>query len=378
MGIEAKLDNPKDPKFCKKKSGWYDIWISIEQLTAGLKCWEHNMALVYDPKTKTTSDQKGVSTRIPGTPPAGTTEDVEWLDPNWKKETAYYAKMVKKLTELGYKTDINLHGAPYDFRRAANEQEKYFKNLKKLIEDTYEKNGKKPVIMIAHSMGCTMSLYFLTKQDQDWKDKHVKSIITLAGPWGGSAKALEVFTVGEDLLERHKDSPITDPAPVKIAIRDIQRTFPSLAWMMPTSQIWSKDPLVKTTVKKKEKEYTTANIGDFFKLLDVPNMAIMYEDVQSLTADLPDPGVKVFCWYGSGLETTDQVIYAGDPKTSKPYFNKGFGDGTVNSKSLEACKDWPGVKIKEFPGQDHMKMVKGNKVTDDVVDLVKKLNKETK
>ena len=79
--IEAKLDDPKDPIFCKKKSGWYDIWVSIEQLTAGLKCWKHNTALVYDPKTKTTSDQKGVSTRIPGTPPAGTTADVEWLDP---------------------------------------------------------------------------------------------------------------------------------------------------------------------------------------------------------------------------------------------------------------------------------------------------------
>ena len=149
--------------------------------------------------------------------------------------------------------------------------------------------------MIAHSMGCTMTLYFLTKQDKAWKKKHVKSIITLAGPWGGSAKALEVFTVGTDLNERF---PLLKPLEdkIKIAIRDVERTNPSLAWMMPTSQIWSKDPLVKTTVKKQEKDYTTANIGQFFKLLGVPNMAIMYKDVQSLTADLPDPEVKV-CHY---------------------------------------------------------------------------------
>ena len=139
--IEAKLDDPKKPKFCKKKSGWYDLWINIEQVKDGLKCWTHNMELVYHPKKKTTSDQKGVSTRIPGTPPAGTTVDVEWLDPNSKKETAYYAKMVEKLTKIGYEKDVNLHGAPYDFRRAANEQEQYFIELRNLIQNTYEKVG---------------------------------------------------------------------------------------------------------------------------------------------------------------------------------------------------------------------------------------------
>ena len=143
--------------------------------------------------------------------------------------------------------------------------------------------------MIAHSMGCTMTLYFLTnKVNKAWKKKHVKSIITLAGPWGGSAKALEVFTVGTDLNERF---PLLKPLEdkIKIAIRDVERTNPSLAWMMPTSQIWSSDVLVKTP----SKEYTAADIGDFFKLLNVPNMAMMYEDTQGLTADLPSPGVKV-------------------------------------------------------------------------------------
>ena len=97
------------------------------------------MALVYDSAKKTTSDQKGVTTRIPGTPPAGTTADVEWLDPNFKEETAYYAKLVQKLTSSV--SGVNLHGAPYDFRRAANEQEQYFIELRNLIQNTYEKVG---------------------------------------------------------------------------------------------------------------------------------------------------------------------------------------------------------------------------------------------
>ena len=33
----------------------------------------------------------------------------------------------------------NIHGAPYDFRRAANENQEYFVKLKTLIEETYQK-----------------------------------------------------------------------------------------------------------------------------------------------------------------------------------------------------------------------------------------------
>ena len=152
-------------------------------------------------------------------------------------------------------------------------------------------NGNTPVIMIAHSMGCTMSLYFLTQQTKAWKDKYVKSLITLAGPWGGSAKSLEIFAVGTDLSDKINNIPILSEV-LMDATRFVERTNPSLAWMMPTSQIWSSDPLVKTP----SMDYTAANIGDFFKLLGVPDMAMMYEDTRGLTADLPSPGVEV-CHY---------------------------------------------------------------------------------
>ena len=142
--IQAKLDDPsKDPFLCTKVTNdFYDLWVNVEQLSLGIECWKQNMALVYDPVTRTTSDIEGVTTRIPGTPPAGTTVDIEWLDPSdiWKDATVYYANMVEKLTSsLGYKTGVNLLGAPYDWRRAANEQEQYFIELKNLIQNTYEK-----------------------------------------------------------------------------------------------------------------------------------------------------------------------------------------------------------------------------------------------
>ena len=46
-------------------------------------------------------------------------------------------------------------------------------------------------------MGGPMSLIFLQAQTQKWKDKYINSLITLAGVWGGSVKALKVFAIGK-------------------------------------------------------------------------------------------------------------------------------------------------------------------------------------
>ena len=173
-------------------------------------------------------------------------------------------------------------------------------------------NGNLPVVMIAHSMGCTMSLYFLNQQTKAWKDKYIKSLITLAGPWGGSAYALEIFTSGtnfaeaKDNINLHKywflqhENIKNDPNlnlelgkydNVNAAVKIIERTQPSLAWMMPSQDIWKEQVLIQTD--SNSVDYKAANLGDYFKLLDVPNMAEMYEDTQKLTSGLPDPGVEV-------------------------------------------------------------------------------------
>ena len=141
--------------------------------------------------------------------------------------------------------------------------------------------------MVGHSMGCPMSLYFLIQQTKAWKDKYIRSLVTLAGPW-------EIFAVGTDLgLGTSLDFPIPSglDKDIKNIIRFIERTQPSLAWMMPSSDIWTDNVLVKT--ESSSVDYTTANLADYFKLLDVPNMAMMYQDTQKLTSGLPDPGVEV-------------------------------------------------------------------------------------
>ena len=77
-----------------------------------------------------------------------------------------------------------------------DEQSEYFDALKNLIEQTYELNGQQKVILIVHSLGGLMTLAMLHKQDQKWKDKYIKLVVSLAGAWGGSTKAIKVFAIG--------------------------------------------------------------------------------------------------------------------------------------------------------------------------------------
>ena len=64
----------------------------------------------------------------------------------------------------GYNRGSNLHGAPYDFRKAAHEHEDYFSRVKSLIEETFLANGETSVIILTHSLGSPMMLYFLLHQ----------------------------------------------------------------------------------------------------------------------------------------------------------------------------------------------------------------------
>jgi lysophospholipase-3 len=74
--------------------------------------------------------------------------------------------------------------------------QEYFTALKGLIEETYTLNGNTKVVMIAHSMGNIVFLYFLNHMDQSWKDKYIRSYISLAGPWGGAAKTVLIMASG--------------------------------------------------------------------------------------------------------------------------------------------------------------------------------------
>lgn len=74
-----------------------------------------------------------------------------------------------------------------------DENKQWFVDLKVLVEQTYEANGKVPITFIVHA---PMTLVFLQQQPKTWKNKYIARIISLAGAWAGSVKAVKVYAIG--------------------------------------------------------------------------------------------------------------------------------------------------------------------------------------
>jgi lysophospholipase-3 len=66
-----------------------------------------------------------------------------------------------------------------------------------LIESTYANNSNSKVILLCHSMGSPMMLHFLQSKTDEWKDKYIRAMVTLAGVWGGTVRALKVYLLGK-------------------------------------------------------------------------------------------------------------------------------------------------------------------------------------
>lgn len=131
-----------------------------------LDCWGDNIILNYDPITRHTTNNPGVEVRVPGW---GDPTVVEFLDPSQQifSITFYFNAFVEALIRVGYERKKTIRAAPYDFRKGPNELQKWFEDLKVLVEESFNYNGER-VTLLCHSMGCKMTLVFLHMQTQDW------------------------------------------------------------------------------------------------------------------------------------------------------------------------------------------------------------------
>ena len=147
-------------------------------------CLVDNLRLVYDNKTRTTSNSPGVQTLVKG---FGHTDTIEYLDNFSFSVASYFAPIVNALVDnYNYVRGVNVRGAPYDWRKAPNELGEYYAQLTKLVEDSYYTNSNTKVILVAHSMGNPIALYWLNRVvNPVWKSEFIRSFVSLGGAWAG-------------------------------------------------------------------------------------------------------------------------------------------------------------------------------------------------
>lgn len=340
--------------YCSKHTnGYFNIWVNLSKMFFTPDCVVDNLCLVYDNKTHTTSNTPGVDIGIEGW---GDTRTVEYLDPGSHLFTPYFAHIVSALVSIGYTRNVNIRGAPYDFRKAPNEMSEYFKKLKDLVEETFYKNNNTKIIFIAHSMGNPVTLYFLNHQSQQWKDKFIQSYIGLSGVWGGVIKSMRLFASGDHLA-------VFFVNPLKM--RKPQRTMTSTAWLIPSDKFWKDDEVL---VQQPKRNYTVKNYKEFFSDLGIINGYSMRKDTENLIRNLTAPGVEFHCLHGVGKDTPGKLVYSQKQwPDSQPSVIPDKGDGTVNIRSLLGCLKWKteqkqAVYHQQFEGDSHMSILKDKNV----------------
>ncbi|XP_052747315.1 phospholipase A2 group XV [Bicyclus anynana] len=369
--LEAKLNKTNAVHYiCAKTStDYYNIWLNLELLVPFvIDCWVDNLKLEYDNVTRTTKNPPGVDIRIPGW---GNPEPVEWLDPSHDSAGTYFNTIGDALVKIGYVRNVSLRGAPYDFRRAPNENGEFFVKLKTLVEETYTMNNKSAVTLLVHSMGGSMGLHFLRLQTQSWKDQYIRRMISLSTPWGGAVKALKVFAIGDDLGSLMLS---------QSTMRTEQITCPSLAWLLPSPNFWKPTEVLVQTDKF---NYTINDLEKLFNDLDVPNAWEMRKDTEKYSRDFSAPGVELHCLYGYNISTVEKLVYKpGTWLDGSPTLVSGDGDGTVNLRSLSACERWGKRRfgstvnkrpIKSVPlaAAEHLKILHDPRVTDYITAVMK-------
>ena len=91
------------------------------------------------------------------------------------------------------------------------------------MESACAANGGWPAILVAHSLGGLFALQLLARSPPQWRAAHVRRIVTLSMPWGGSMQEMLTFASDNTLGVPFVDTSL---------IRDEQRTAESNLWLL--------------------------------------------------------------------------------------------------------------------------------------------------
>lgn len=345
---------------CVKESYWTNIWINLTlMLPHTIQCLVDVFKLKFDWHTNTTMNTDGVDIRVRDPDDVAS---LEFLSDIQLPHFMYFGPMIWRLmARLGYMRNYNIKGAPYDFRKAPNELQDYFAKLKRDSESLYSQFRGRRLTYICHSMGCNNILYFLQRQSQEWKDKHVLRVITLAAPWGGSMKAIRATVVGNNLgLPQLFDEAI---------FRTLQKSLPSTMYLYPKERVFQNSSLIrfKPQGRLDRSEIFRANdFGSFFEKIKYPNGYQMWLNTKDLLGSLEAPQVEIWCLYGEGSRTLGSMEFRGDFPNSAFQEIQHDGDGTVTVQSSTYCRQWAREQEKYVYDRsfnvNHMDMVRDKQV----------------
>ena len=359
--IKAKLQDTHPAHWsCKTNSDWFTAWLSVEQLVPYQKdCLMHTLNLQYI--NGTYRGAAGVT--LNASVDFGGVGGIAYLDPDalGTRQLPYYAQMIDMLIkDLGYKIGHDLHGAPYDWRLAADSHElpgAYFDQLKALIEQTMARNGGRRAHIVSHSLGGPTAAAFLLAQGDAWCSRFISSYIPIAGVWAGSAAMAQSLVSGFDF---------GIPFVPHDYVRPVQRNASSGIFLLPSIDAWADVPIVSDI----RRNYSAADWPALFEDLGLDQTAAVYSALTNkslIPATRQPPAVRMHVIYSSGIATPERIVYDG---RFVPGFDRapvhvvnGDGDDVVNVRSSEYARRWqddsrvPSIDFHHLKNVSHIGLV---------------------
>lgn len=270
----------------------------------------------------------------------------------------------------------NVDMAAYDWRLAYYNLEirdAYFTRLKHKIEMNVKIHGKK-VVLVSHSMGATVMLYFMKWVEADpnldvdgmgfgggggptWVEDHIDSWANIAGTLLGVTKSLSAHLSGEmkDVVELH-------PAAAYLLEKVFSRKeraalFRSWAgsasmWSKGGDRIWGNDEAAPDDVAN-----TTDTYGRFFSFRDIDtikdSVAENENATQALTSDKVKPNLT--------MSSVDQYVLQHTPPTFQRMMAGNYSNGFENDveqlkKNAHDHRKWTNPLEVQLPAAPSMKI----------------------
>lgn len=324
-------------------------------------CSVQDLDLQYDPVTHTTHNLPGRKT---ASPPVGDVEPLMYLSDDPAMRSPLFNKIVEGLeAKAGYKRNVDLLGASYDWRKGPNELADFYMQLRDSIESLYARSGNRRVSLLSHSYGGPVTLIFLNKMSQCWKNKFIQRHINVSGVHRGSPAYLGALLFGDN-------SPTNLPSKQAQAM---SASSPANFFMVPQPTAYPADYVLVTTPQR---TYTLSQIDELLHDSGLPNANRIYADQTRVGRSQRAPNVELWCLDGYDMETTaaynitsthNGLVLAPNTKIS------GSGDGNNLDLDLTSCEiigqgqSQPRY-AKYFRGVSHTGMIRNPTVLDYIVD----------
>ncbi|KAH0482631.1 MAG: hypothetical protein KVP17_004033 [Porospora cf. gigantea B] len=275
-------------------------------------------------------------------------------------EMGYLAEITEELIERGHTREVDLDAFPYDWRQTPFNLD--LSPLKAKLERLAQVNDSKVVVM-CHSYGCNVLNYFLnTKVDQEWKDSHVDRIVSVAGAYGGSFKAVTSLLNGT--VRFFPFMFMFD----EMSVQRFVRHMASLYALLPNPKVGGLS-IVNTDTQGERHEYDAL---EWIQLLPDP---LQQRAIQSWTLlsepVLSDPGVPVvsFVASGKGVES-----YTFDQRTQElAVLSSVQGDDTLTLNSASWPRTWAStVWMEQLFDVNHMQVIRDPVAVRRIVDLAQR------